>query len=479
MSEKVYISQSDRFAQNHGHVHRSSGIFYYRSATDFSTTLTLWNHFKHKNNVEAGLVASVRDMSGKLVGRESLNYDDGDVINYNPLVGETFEGSVEIEAFSSSNLKIPFTAIAALYEAKKSVCLLHAYGRVYSSQEIEESRTVPVGREMGWSLRDTDTVRSFCVFHNGANGQPAQTVNLRVRNSKGDIKTAAIDLAPLRPFQTVRLNANDYIAGLSAFLGGREGTASLDFMVNGAFTRMLVANETVDATEFQATHSNFNYADHVTEALPDSIGHAYMFIPKLQACDKKVIVYPEFSEGQYLLETQNRKIPFQNGDCVVEPVNAEELKFSRDDGALPARIVTGLILEGKSAQLPAEISLNVLHAKKPDKRLSWGVCAASDRLKCYLVVTPMPPLKGAFPSEGSMELRAYSATNHDVLSVKFGSSDIDRLSAGIAFDDIFPSLGAHLAGQTGYFTLYSEYGGLICYTMLSAQNGNVSLEHSF
>src|SRR5262249_24014677 len=101
MTAKVFISQSDRFAKNHGNVFRSSGMFYYRSSERFRTTISLWNHFKHKNNLTAAILASVRDMSGKLMHREQLTFDAGDVLNYSPEAGSAFEGSVEIEAFSS------------------------------------------------------------------------------------------------------------------------------------------------------------------------------------------------------------------------------------------------------------------------------------------------------------------------------------------------------------------------------------------
>jgi hypothetical protein len=477
MTARVFISQSDRFAKNHGQVFRSSGIFYYRSASAFRSTITLWNHFKHKNATAVALLASVRDMTGKLLIRETLDFAAGEVINYSPFADENFEGSVEIEAFSAQNLKIPFTAISAIYEAAQSACLIHAYGRVYSSHEIEENRTVPVGRECGWTLRDALGVRSFCVFHNGAGPQPPQVIKLRVLNAWGEQRLCDIDFPALPAFATVRLNAADHIGDLTAFLRGKEGTAALDFQVNGAFTRLLVGNET--GTEFQVTHSNFNYSDHETEALPDAVGEAYMIIPDLNGRTRRVIVYPEFSPGAYALATTQRTVTFASSETVIVPVETETIRFSRRDGALPARIVTGLIVDGGQGQLPAEISLGVFHAKKPDKRLSWGVCAARSRLPSSLVVTDLGQIKGVFPVGGTMELRAYSAVNHDVMTAVLGAEDLDALSKGVAFDDLFPGLAGHLGGETGYYTLYSDYGGLFCYSLIHGENGSISLEHSF
>jgi hypothetical protein len=478
MTGKVFISQSDRFAQNFGYVHRSSGMFYFRASPSFRSTITLWNHFKHKNNVEAAILASVRDMSGKLIARESLGFSQGEVINYSPLSGEDFEGSVEIEAFSAGNLKVPFTAISAIYEAPESACLLHAYGRVYSTHEIEEQRTVPVGREIGWTLRDRPGVRSFCVLHNGAQVQPAQQVTLHVQNHKGERRSLPVALKALPPFATVRLVAADHMPDLETFLGSQEGTAGLDFVVNGAFTRLMVGNETIDGREFQVTHSNFNYADHISEALPGNAEQAFIVIPDLNDRPRRVIVYPEVSSGAYVLETEKTRTAFKSGDMVVSPVSTGTLTFSRHDGALPARIVTGLIIDGP-ARLPAELSTNIVHARTPDKRLSWGVCAAPERLRTALVITDFAQIKGGFPANGTMELRAYSPVNHSYIAATLSASDMPALNRGVDFADMLPGLAEHLAGQTGYFTLYSDYGGLFCYTLLEGPNGSLSFEHCF
>jgi len=135
------------------------------------------------------LLASLRDMDGQLISRQPIAFDSGQVINYAPVIDgrDSFEGSVEIEAFSATDLKIPFTAISAIYEAGRSASLVHAYGRVYSSHEIEDGRTVPTGREAGWTLRDTEEVRSFAVLHNGMSRQSEQTAVLQVRNHGGKV----------------------------------------------------------------------------------------------------------------------------------------------------------------------------------------------------------------------------------------------------------------------------------------------------
>src|SRR5687767_12039295 len=128
MSARV-ISQQANFKADFGHVHRSSAIFHFRQARSprFRTTISFMNYWPLKRGNQVSVVASLRDLSGKLVQRESLVFTEGQVKNYSPLEGTDFEGSVEVEAFGNSNLVIPYAAIVGIYETAKGVTLVHSY----------------------------------------------------------------------------------------------------------------------------------------------------------------------------------------------------------------------------------------------------------------------------------------------------------------------------------------------------------------
>ena len=137
------------------------------------------------------------------------------------------------------DLRIPYAAVMVSYEAKKSLSMVHSYSRTYSSYEVEEGRTISVGREACWTLRDTENVSSFCVFHNGSRSQSPQTLVLNVRNSNGHNMSAEISISELQPYETFLLTPSDHFQNLTEFLAGMPGSASLDFIVEAAFTRKL------------------------------------------------------------------------------------------------------------------------------------------------------------------------------------------------------------------------------------------------
>jgi hypothetical protein len=50
---------------------------------------------------------------------------------------------------------------------------------------------------------------------------------------------------------------------------------------------------------------------------------------------------------------------------------------------------------------------------------------------------------------------------------------------GIRIDSIFEDAPDFLEGDFGYITIYSEYGGLSCYTLIENANGSKTVDHGF
>ena len=123
------INQEDNFAKRFGFCIRSSAIFYIPGKS-VKTKIILNNYWRLKSDLAVSLIASWRELSGKLVKRESINFDNSNVLVLTP--PDDIEGSCEIEAYSSSNLKIPYAAIMAVYESEKSISMVHSYTRTYS-----------------------------------------------------------------------------------------------------------------------------------------------------------------------------------------------------------------------------------------------------------------------------------------------------------------------------------------------------------
>ena len=176
-------------AQNntHGVVLRSSGIFYYKKSSDFKTTISLLNYWKIKRGIDVTIICSTRKLDGTLILREKIPFNTSEVINYIPHIEQSdFEGSVEVEAFSSEDLVIPYAAIMVIYESKFGISMTHTYGRIYSMHEIEEGNILPICEETCChSLLSKGRGKSYFIFHNGSYTTHVQEPVLSLLNHMG------------------------------------------------------------------------------------------------------------------------------------------------------------------------------------------------------------------------------------------------------------------------------------------------------
>lgn len=475
------ISQKQSFTEGFGDVLRSSAIFYVRQSEEMSTTISFMNYWKAKRGIDVAVIATTRAMDGSLIGRNRLRFSKGEVINFQPVLGDVDEGSVEIEIISTENLVFPYPALMALYETPASISMVHSYARAYSRHEVEESKTVTRGEESNWTLRDSASVRSFCVFHNGAPEQPEQQIHLTVRSMDGRRRDVDIDISALASYESFKLLPADHIPDIATFLDGSPGQATLSFHLRESFTRMLVGNETVNAGDFQVTHSDFNFNSHKTDRVSQSGVAGLLRVPELRDMERWVVVYPEQDPGQYRVTDGRNEHDFTSGEPVQIPAeNGHEMfVFTKTDSALPTRINTGIGCVASPDLLPSEPSLGVMHNEVPAKRMTWAPCAASDNLDTDIVVHAYEELFGPAPADAELCFRLYSASRHGYVEQTMTCANLDAFDAGIRLEDVFPEAREYLDGETGYFTLYSEYGGLKAYVVMKKPGGSATLEHCF
>jgi hypothetical protein len=478
-SRKLKISQKDNYSGNFGHIYRSSAIFYYKQSATFNTTISLMDYWKPKRNLEVYILISRRGMDGKLMERKEYKFEKGNVINFNELKGKDFEGSVEFEVISNTNMVIPYSAIMVIYENENSISMTHSYGRVYSPHEIEENRTIMIGEESCWSVRDSIKVKSFAVFHNGAEKQTSQNIKLEVLNHKGETKIYNHHVKSLNPYATLRIIPQDIIGNeLISFLDGEAGNISLSFDLNGAFTRMLVGNET--STETQITHSNFNYSKHETDNI--GTGTAHMQIPPAGFTDCEVIVYPHCSQGEYILKQNNELVrEFNSGERVSHSIQEGLLTITRKDGLLPSRIVTALSAKPATdnAELPYEVSLGIIHKNRPMKSTHWGVVATDSNYESRIFVVPLESVYGINP-DTSLTINLYLEETKEVLSRILTCEELKIADQGLYVSQLFPQLKDKNLGKFGYYYFRSEtYGGFMVYSSIESEKGSLTLEHSF
>ena len=219
------INQDTNYAGEFGVVFRSSAIFY--KPKDIKTTISFSNYWQFKNGLKVGLVITNRDLKGKLISREEVSFGESNVINYEIVNIE--EGAVEVEAFSSDNLRIPYAAIMVIYESRNGVSMVHSYGRNHSLIELEDDNAILEARESCWTLRVGANTTSKAVFHNGHVALEVQNAKFIVSRADGVEEQIDFTLPSIDKFETVIFDAEKIFPNFKDFLAEQDGWATVHF----------------------------------------------------------------------------------------------------------------------------------------------------------------------------------------------------------------------------------------------------------
>lgn len=474
-TSKLLIRQADNYAVNFGEVLRSSAILWVKNNNKVRTTISFSNYWKFKNFIDVNVVLNLRKITGELINRQIISFEEKAVWNYSP--PNDFEGSVEIETFSIKNMRIPYAAVMAVYESAESISMVHSYARAYSQHEIEDNRTISVGEESCWTLRDDNDTTSFAVIHNGSIVQECQSAKLSIRNSEGNELVCEVKLPKLAPFETKIIEPKKYFVNLLEYLGNKPGNARISFKLNGGFTRMLCGVEKNDGSQLQVTHSNFDYSAHKTDVIKEGILRAYMRTPNVSGSFKQeVVVYPDTDKGEYISKVNQEERGFRTGqihNILFGNNGAQVIEFSRTDNILPTRIVTGLRLNATRAIIPSECSLGVVHHNRPKKHFHWMIVSEGFHSKICWV--DFQEVYGGCPVDAEFVFKLYKSNCADEISKNFKKLDLPQSNL-ICLNEIFDN--ACLAEDFCYVTIWCSYGGLMFFSTME-KKGSITIEHSF
>jgi hypothetical protein len=145
---------------------------------------------------------------------------DAKTYTINPCLGmlESFIGSILIEFESNQNLQVPFCAVIMGIKAKSSVCAVHTYGRRLEEEEIGGMIDLSSTKEIGWTLRDSESIQSFAVFHNGKYKSELK-FTIEVQNHFGDTRKIEFNKKS-KPFETIIIIPQDLFINHVRFLDG-------------------------------------------------------------------------------------------------------------------------------------------------------------------------------------------------------------------------------------------------------------------
>ncbi len=199
---------------------------------------------------ELTAVLTVRSEDGRMVSRtthsireaKAYRFELVDQLATAEIPADTeFRGSMEIEFFSARDLVFPFPAVVVNYYGPTFSSFVHTAQRIFN--DIEDARevletSVP---ESGFNIYADEDREPFFAVVNGFEPVPDCRVQMEFYNHKGEVLEHQMRVGALKPYQMVLVHPADLV-NLKSFLGGRAGTAKVQFNARWVFPRLVAGN---------------------------------------------------------------------------------------------------------------------------------------------------------------------------------------------------------------------------------------------
>lgn len=297
-------------------VFRSSAIFpVIETPTIHSRLLFMGYWFLKRNIQEIGCQVTSRSKSGEKIMRSYFKIDQPkayrmELKDFLPPETENFEGSLEIEFFSTQNLVFPYPAVVVNYYGPHFSTVVHSAQRVYNNFEDLKKNSVSKVKEAGFNIYQSDNLTSFFTIINGPQALKNRSIEMEIFNSKQEVLKKTIPLAEIAPYQTLFIYPNEHV-DLDKFLGGRVGTCRLQFDVDWIFPRVLAGNRQNDPSAITITHTYYDCSEQASPSdywRPDEQGWlpATLMIPVERADEffTNVYFYPIYSPSRFFIDAE-------------------------------------------------------------------------------------------------------------------------------------------------------------------------------
>ena len=308
----THLSTRQRFGEiiqkSQKPIFRSSAIFPVIQNENMSSKILLLGYWLIKRKIpEITLLTTLRDNKGKILQRNHLVIDctKGFSIEIKDIMDSKiidFQGSLELEVFSTRDMVFPYPAFVLCYYNDKSSTAVHTVGRIYNDIEDlkeNEDRKVP---EAGFDIYSNTNYDSFIAFTNGPMSNQNGLISYEVINHYSKKITGKFYLGEILPYETIFVKFNEHIKNLDKFLENKTGTMKIIHNFEGFFPRFLAGNIQKHVNAYSFTHtyydcttcnSEFDYWNRKNDNFHDSSILIPLFLKNNHYTD--LVIYPNFS----------------------------------------------------------------------------------------------------------------------------------------------------------------------------------------
>lgn len=377
-------------------VFRASAIFYAVVGPDITTRVSFINYWREKNQAnDIGVMVTVRDRQGVKLARmhtmlSAMTYQF-DVREY---IGAAlqFSGSIEVEAFSSQDLKFQFPGISVFYQTARGISYVHTNQRVYNSAE-DRARGIELNPwQTGFDV-DSAQHDPFVFLVNGPRAYPGGAVDLVGINARGAELRRRVVLEAMAPYGVHDLRLRT-VPGFEEFLGPEPGMCKINLPFEDVHLRLGVGNALRDGSWLSVTHSYFDATAHQdyfdTALLPAGVYPAFIPFNLSDGLDLDLVLYPIYARCHLLLSLQgfdadgNERMRLDLGSYDSPETGLRRLDIRQLLARHGVAATAGLYvmqIEAPSHQLPARITYGLNY--RVGNRLGTNISASAYLAKSW------------------------------------------------------------------------------------------------
>ena len=465
-------------------------------------------------NKEVSCLFSIRDASGKNIFRTFIKlkkntyaFSIKKILKKNLGLAK-LQGSVNVELFSTNDLKFIYPAVDAIYETKNGITLIHSNQRILNEIHDKINNLSLNQTQSGFDIYNDNEKHSFIVAINGSMEVKSRNLKILFFNYLGKKFSKSFKFKSIKPYEIIRIDFNK-IKRLNSFLKNKKGFCKIDLPTENIFNRVLVGTTTKDNKRLTTTHSYYdcsNIKDFISIKKNDSSEkNCYIPFNIIDNIELDIVIYPIFSKcnldfdlemydtlgKRRIIKSNILRITSKLSTTLTIQVNkylkniknltqnVYSLTVKSKNGKIPSRITYGFNYRQKSfgSNISDAMLINRGSQSRGNKSKGfyWGPVFNSRKISSIITLSNMNQLLKR--NIQKINLKIY---NEKDIVIKKNYIIKSPEAKNIHLENLFKNNKIKKSDDVFWFTIESSGPkNLVCKHVHKSVYGHISADHSF
>ncbi|NQY80247.1 MAG: hypothetical protein HRT47_08035 [Candidatus Caenarcaniphilales bacterium] len=167
-----------------------------------------------------------------------------------------FLGSVEVEIFSSQDLRFSFPAVVLILKSQKFASFVHTCQRIFNTSQDQTVNHNIIDSQSGFDILPDNDLLPYIFFCNGNSSLDNTTLNCEFINNENQTFKKKINLTNLKARQVCWVDLLSKYE--KEFFNKQKGLVNIKHNIQNSYPRFIVGNYRKDKEAISITHTFYN-----------------------------------------------------------------------------------------------------------------------------------------------------------------------------------------------------------------------------